>query len=438
MIDQLLRRRSADATRVLVVDDDVAVLSAVETLLSAHGVEATTLDDPLGLWGALEALDPDLVVLDVDMPAVSGIELCRVIRNEPRWSRLPVLFLTARTDPDTVQAVFAAGADDYVPKPVLAPELLTRITNRVERVALYRSLSDIDALTGVATRRTATERLERMLSLARRGQALALAVIDLDHFKQVNDEHGHAAGDRVLQRVGALLQATFRGEDIVARWGGEEFAVGLSASGTEDAARRLEHTLEVLRRERFAAADGRSFTVTFTAGVAGHPGDAEDLQGLFAAADAALYQAKNAGRDRVLLAGPRPRIRAQRVDVVIVEDDPALSALLSDTLGTAGLSVRTIADGQSAVEALSGPEPALRARVALLDVDLPGMDGLTVLRRLAADRVLRGTRIVMLTARSAEVEVVTALELGAFDHVAKPFSLPILLQRVRRALESMP
>lgn len=122
----------------------------------------------------------------------------------------------------------------------------------------------------------------------------------------------------------------------------------------------------------------------------------------------------------------------------LAEDDPALSALLADTLGAAGLSVHVLADGRAAVSALSGPEPALRARVVLLDVDLPGVHGLTVLRRLAADRVLRGTRAVMLTARSAEVEVVTALELGAFDHVAKPFSLPILMQRVRRALESLP
>jgi PleD family two-component response regulator len=194
----------------------------------------------------------------------------------------------------------------------------------------------------------------------------------------------------------------------------------------------------VLRHERFAAADGRRFTVTFSAGIAGHPDDADDLQGLFAAADRALYQAKDAGRDRVLVAGPHAGVCAQRVDVVIVEDDPALSALLADTLGAAGLSVHVLADGRAAVSALSGPEPALRARVVLLDVDLPGVHGLTVLRRLAADRVLRGTRAVMLTARSAEVEVVTALELGAFDHVAKPFSLPILMQRVRRALESMP
>jgi len=193
---------------------------------------------------------------------------------------------------------------------------------------------------------------------------LAGAVIDLDHFKAVNDEHGHAAGDRVLQRVGALLQATFQGEDIVARWGGEEFVVGLYASDGEQAARRLERTLDLLRGERFAAADGRRFKVTFSAGIAGHPHDADDLRGLFAAADAALYQAKDVGRDRVLVASPRPHVSAQRVDVVIVEDDPALAALLADTLETAVLSVHTIADGQAAVDALGGPEPALRARAA--------------------------------------------------------------------------
>jgi DNA-binding response OmpR family regulator len=122
------------------------------------------------------------------------------------------------------------------------------------------------------------------------------------------------------------------------------------------------------------------------------------------------------------------------VDVLVVEDDPAIARLLQHALETRGLRHEWIANGQKAAALLTGPAPELRARVVLLDVDLPGLDGLGVLRLLAAERMLERTRVIVLTVRSHEAEVVRALELGAFDHVAKPFSVPVLLQRIRRAL----
>jgi DNA-binding response OmpR family regulator len=150
-----------------------------------------------------------------------------------------------------------------------------------------------------------------------------------------------------------------------------------------------------------------------------------------------LYQAKEAGRDRVLPAGWRPEQGSaeRRADVVVVDDDEPLAALLLHALETRGYRACWLKDGQEAATLLAGPDPSLRARVLLLDVDLPGLSGLSVLRRLAQDGVVWHTRVIMLTARSAEAEVVGTLELGAFDHVAKPFSLPVLMQRVRRALQ---
>lgn len=240
----------------------------------------------------------------------------------------------------------------------------------------------------------------------------------------------------MLRALGALLLQEFRGEDAIGRWGGEEFMVGLYGAGLEDAQRRMEGVLE-----RFSALELPSPSVarvraTFSAGVAELHVHANDVQGLYRAADEALLLAKAHGRARVLPAGWTPPEGSQEVDVLVVEDDPALRDVLEHMLRTRGLSNLLLGDGRAAVEALQGPDPRVRPRVVLLDVDLPGLDGLSVLRRLRADGKLGLLRVIMLTAHAAEAEVVEALELGAVDHVAKPFSVSILMHRVEHAMQS--
>jgi DNA-binding response OmpR family regulator len=123
----------AARARVLCVDDDEHMLAAVRAVLEPQHVEVHTLADPLHFWTRLGEVDPDLLVLDIEMPHVNGIELCRVVRADPRRRSLPVVFLTSRTEPESVYRVFAAGADDFVAKPFVGPELIARIRNRLER-----------------------------------------------------------------------------------------------------------------------------------------------------------------------------------------------------------------------------------------------------------------------------------------------------------------
>ncbi len=128
----------------------------------------------------------------------------------------------------------------------------------------------------------------------------------MDHFKRVNDHYGHAAGDEVLRRLGELLLRSFRGEDIVARWGGEEFIVGMYGMSRDDGVQRLAAVLKTWRQEEFSGPGDVQFRITFSAGVAEYPTDGADLQALYRAADQTLYQAKKAGRDRVLSVGGGP------------------------------------------------------------------------------------------------------------------------------------
>lgn len=434
----LLAQTRAAPSYILAVDDDPQVLAMLRALLEPQGFKLTVLDDPLRFWDTLAEVAPDLLMLDVDMPHLDGTVLCYVVRNDLRWRELPILCLTAHTDAATVQRILTAGADDYVGKPIVGPELVARMNNRLERLRLRRSLAETDVLTGLANRRKSTQALGQLLRLAgRHRQPLSLVVLDLDRFKWINTQYGYGMGDDVLQRLSEILLRSFRSEDIVACWGGGVFVVGMYSMPRDGGVHRFAEVLEALRQKEFTSADGARFHVTFSAGVAAYPTDGSDVQSLYRAAEQALSQAKEAGRNRVFPAGWRPdqALAVHSADIVLVDNDDTLAGLVLHALEMRGYHSVWLKDGEAAINSLTGPQPQLQARVVLLDVNLPGLDGLTVLRRLAHDGVLWRTHVIMLTFRSAESEVVEALELGAFDHVAKPFSLPVLLQRIRRALQ---
>ncbi|MDX6645818.1 MAG: hypothetical protein QOK40_1545, partial [Miltoncostaeaceae bacterium] len=434
----LLERLAPPENGVLAVDDDPAVLETLRALLEPEELSVTTLQDPLRFWDVLEGAAPAIVVLDVDMPGLTGIELCRAMRADPRWIATPVLFLTARQDAETIRRVFAAGADDFVAKPIVGPELVARIENRLDRTRLQATIADTDPLTGVANRRHSAKALERVMRLAERfRQPMSVAVVDVDGLRGVNDLHGHAAGDRVLRRLGARLLRAFGPDDAVGRWGGGQFVVGMHGLGRADGAQRLASVLGGFREEPLRGLDGTPFTLTVSAGVAEYPADGTDLQGLYRAAAETLARARQKGPGAVVSVGWAPDGSADgidTVDVAVVEDDASLGELLVHALTTRGRTTRWIADGREAVELLAAADGRVRARVVLLDWDLPGVDGLTVLRAMARAGVLRRTRVLMLTVRATEAEVLQAFELGAFDHVSKPFSVKVLMHRIARAL----
>jgi diguanylate cyclase (GGDEF)-like protein len=284
------------------------------------------LEHPQEFWKTLEQTTPDLLILDIRLEAVSpllaenrvdssssptmktdnlserplsGIDLCKVIRSDPRWNRLPIIFLSGHTDIETIQSSFEAGADDFLSKPIVVTELLNRIRIRLEQRKLW-SMSEIDELTGVSLRRKALQDLTRLFHLAKRQQQpLSLAILDLDHFKRINDDYGHETGDRVLRYIGQLLGQTFRQEDVVGRWGGEEFVVGLYGINKHQAIQRLENIAYYFSQNQFVGGDGNIFQMTFSGGIAQFPEDGGDLQTLYRAADAALYRAKEQGRNQI-------------------------------------------------------------------------------------------------------------------------------------------
>lgn len=424
--------------RVLVVDDEPMISRGLASLLARKGLDVTELNDPLRFCSVLDETRPSLILLDLEMPRISGTELCRVVRGDPRWSELPVIFLTGHTDPVSVQRIFAAGADDYVGKPFVPAELMMRLENRLSGARTRRPPVETDPLTGLATARKATDLIERFLRLARRkSDPYSIGVLHVDDFANIEATFGRTLSDAVLRGIGELLPKNLRAEDVPAWWGGSEFAVGMYGSSKENAAVKLGQICTKIGELDFIAADGKRVRISCTAGVAEYQVDGASVVALRDEAAKALIGVQQTDApSRVGISGVNPTgSLVRRVDVAIILDDAPLVSLLRHAMETRNLGVATFADGETAATALTGSAPEVRASVILLGVDLPAMNGLEVLRRLKAGEVTRLSSVVMLTARAGESDILAALELGAIDHVAKPFSVPVLMHKVRTVLK---
>lgn len=293
-----LRRRGAP--RVLVIDDDREFADYVAEILVNDGMQVAKLHDPEHVLDALAREEPELLLLDVTLPHVNGFDVCRMLRMEPRWQDLPVLFLTARAGSVPRMVAYQAGGDDFVQKPIVADDLLARIRQRISRTRLLRERLERDPLTGLATRETFFEELRRLLGQAgRRNEPVSIFVLDLDRFKEINDTHGHTTGDRVLAGFGTFLSRSTRQADLCGRFGGDEFALAMAGMRLNEAAPFAERLRDEWAGIEFKTPDGAALTVSFSAGMACYPDDGMTADQLFARADAGLLYAKSLGRNFV-------------------------------------------------------------------------------------------------------------------------------------------
>jgi two-component system cell cycle response regulator len=295
--------------RILIVDDDKAQcghLARIVEKWDAVPIVAQTTADALQLY---RDADPDLVLLDVLMPNIDGYKLARIFKSDGKY--IPIILLTALEDLDSKRRGLAAGGDEFLSKPVNVLELqirvssmlrIRRLTNELEDVnRQLQTFASVDPLTQLMNRRVLDERLEQEFARATRHKhPLAVLMLDVDHFKMVNDAYGHPVGDRILAQVGGVITTTIRKTDVAGRYGGEEFLVLVpetAGTGAQVLAERLRHAV---------ASSGRDGTglpvVTVSIGVASTELGAPSAQDLLRRADEALYEAKKAGRDRVAIA----------------------------------------------------------------------------------------------------------------------------------------
>ena len=306
-------RRGPDRVRValvLVVDDSSTVRRILRRDLEAAGYRVNEAPD--GEQGlALCRVDrPDLVLLDVDMPVLDGMATMEQMQQDPHLRWIPVLFLTARISGDEVSRGLGLGANDYLKKPCEPAELIARVSTALRTAARHDelqrrareldALSTTDPLTGLGNRRQFEHVVESLISRQGSDHRAGLVVIDIDHFKQVNDEQGHLVGDAVLAMVAARMRHALRSGESLVRWGGEEF-VAMTSEGSE--AQQLAELGERLRSAVAATplAVGTTSPLSVTVSVGGASGPLGELREVVDRADRALYQAKAAGRNRVCL-----------------------------------------------------------------------------------------------------------------------------------------
>lgn len=294
--------------RVLLVDDDRAMLRILTKWLERAGYNVRTAPDGRQALMAIEAEPPDILITDWEMPELTGLELCRAVREMNLPHYVYVLFLSIKSSPDEMVEGLEVGADDFVIKPVHQGELLARMRAGVRIVQLERRLSRLahtDALTGLLTQRTFFELAGKEWARATRYHLpTSCVMLDLDYFKRVNDVHGHLVGDQVLKTVGDLLASNCRSSDLVSRYGGEEFCVLLPETAECQAGRWAERI-----RGQLAALPLRvgrkQLEITASFGVAERNDSTHNSEELVDLADQALLVAKQSGRDRVVCCGQR-------------------------------------------------------------------------------------------------------------------------------------
>jgi diguanylate cyclase (GGDEF)-like protein len=302
-LQHLLERNRPECARILSVEDDPHQSAFVSAVLKSAGYEVKVCDDPTRFEADLVAFKPDLVLMDIMLPGITGYDLVRYLRQDERHAALPVIFLTTDGQLQARIETAKVGGDDHLLKPVPPPLLLSAVAARLERSRFLKSLLDRDGLTRLLTHTAFLERARAALALKKRHAAKlsAWVMIDLDHFKAVNDKYGHPVGDRVLGALAALLRRRLRQPDTIGRYGGEEFAVLIEDLAEADTTRLISRLLEEFADLDHQVAGGGSFRCTFSAGVAMLE-EGMDLDAWKKAADDALYAAKKAGRRRVIAA----------------------------------------------------------------------------------------------------------------------------------------
>lgn len=460
-------RRDDDAVKacdILIVDDEPVVAAIVRKHLKDAGFEKISLlHDGTQLLDQMTEQRPDVVLLDIHLGAVNGLELLEQIRRTERFEHTPVLMVTQADDDATRLTALNLGANDFLTKPVSVGELVARVRNTLsakvyrDRVLEYsmQLKSDVlrDALTGIANRRAFDYELKRRMSEWRRQKTpMALVMIDIDHFKSLNDRFGHTTGDAALRHVAGLLQSSLRDMDLVARYGGEEFAVILPSTdvpGCIDAVQQLQKDFA----NNLLEAAGQQVPVTVSIGVAVVT-NADDAELLLRRADTALYAAKQNGRDCSYLhngsrcvaldaqhstpdARPRPlpgegaSKSPKDALIAIVDDEPATVALTRKYLKDDGFQqFESITDSTAAIEKFRADTPDL----ILLDLHMPKLNGFEILQQVRRENRTRETPVIVLTASRDKDTKVQALKLGASDFLEKPIQPRELLARVHNTL----
>ncbi|WP_310599191.1 diguanylate cyclase [Desulfobulbus sp.] len=297
---------------ILVVDDNPLVTTLIAEVLGHAGYAVVVAASGQEALARLETLVPDLILLDIEMPGLSGIETCRIIKKDARTADTPVFFVTASSYKEDIVAGFAAGGQDYIVKPSTREELLARVRTHLSLCktqqelkasrARYRKLSFLDDLTGLYNTRYLYKTLQRYLDKYP-DRAVTASFLDIDAFKQVVDRHGHLNGSRAIAELAGVIKPLLPRGCYGVSYGGDEFVLILPGRDVSTGSRLVRRIREAIAACRFLTAHGLDLGLTVSCGVAAYPENARTMVDLLGTADHALFDAKRLGKNRVVAYG---------------------------------------------------------------------------------------------------------------------------------------
>ncbi|WP_150306143.1 diguanylate cyclase [Pseudomonas saliphila] len=304
-LERCLNSLQSEPFRIMLVDDDETLAQRYQAVLINAAMRVEIVNDPRRLLEQMDAFMPDVILMDINMPDYSGPELAQMIRLDDNWLRVPVVYLSAETDVTRQKDALLKAGDDFITKPISDNALVNAVYSRAQRARLLSQALARDSLTGLLKHADIKEQVEIELERAcRTHRPVSIAMIDIDHFKSVNDQHGHAVGDNVIRALANLLRQRLRKIDRLGRYGGEEFVAVLPDCHAADAKRILDEIRVAFNELQFSGSNGL-FRCSFSAGISACQAPIWEASEQLESADAKLYLAKSQGRNCIIAATER-------------------------------------------------------------------------------------------------------------------------------------
>ena len=299
----LVESREQETHRVLIVEDSKTAVAHIQRALDLHGIDSRAINTPLALLQVCAEFRPHAILMDMYMPFCTGVEVTRALRQIPEYQSLPVIYLSGETDIGQQVEALRLGGDQFLTKPANPIILSAVVKTKIDRYRDMLRSGRHDSLTGLLNHSASKEQLAQMLRRTLPAGHLAVAMIDIDRFKSINDNYGHPVGDQVIRSLAWLLRGRLRNSDLIGRYGGEEFIIALGGVDMGQAMTLLDRIREDFSRLPHAHGRG-ALRASFSCGIAAVPSYVT-ASALIEAADEALLQAKRDGRNRIVAASQK-------------------------------------------------------------------------------------------------------------------------------------
>ena len=427
-----------DTPLIQIIDDDPSMLMMLKEALEEKNWIVMAYSNPKQAVKQYFEIRPDCLILDLQLPNQNGFEVLKEIQEYNENYFIPTIMISVQNDKQTRIEAYQNGADDFIPKPIDLDEFVVKVSRHLQRKKIFQQSVLIDELTQIYNRKFLDDNLPRFFQNFKRSkEPFSICLIDLDHFKEINDTYGHLMGDKVLRDFAQFIKQSIRSLDMLYRYGGEEFILVFPNTTSEAAKNRLTQFNDDFSKNVFTYKD-QSFTVTFSAGVFMVTDDSITVKEAIDTADSLLYVAKRNGRARVESSQMPSTYKKEILNVSIVDDNYIIRTLVANALGSLSfeykeLNIQVFEDGPSFLHSKHAQEDV--NHLLILDGVMPKMDGIDVLRKVKAGKNALKYKVIMLTGRNRKDDVKQAFVLGADHYIVKPFNMTDFQARIGSMLD---